>query len=57
LPIVDVKPRDHAIAVERDVIVGAWWELRIRLNAVEGSVEFGGDSAFIGQVRNIGFDA
>ena len=57
LPIVDVKPRDHAIAIKGDVIVGARWELRIRLNTVEGAIEFGGDGAFIGQVRNIGFDA
>jgi hypothetical protein len=53
---MEVEPRDHAIAIERDVIAQTRRELRIGLDAVKGSIEFGRDAAFMDKVGNVRLD-
>ena len=56
LTVVDMKPGDHAVAVERDVVTESGRELRIRLNAVERTGHTGRYCAFMCQIGDVGFD-
>src|SRR5580658_7882902 len=55
--VVDMEARDHAIAIERDVVAQAGWKLRIRLHAVESAVQFPRNGSLVDKTYNVRFDA
>ena len=57
LAIMEMKPGDHPVAVEGDVIAQPRGELRIGLNPVESPVQFGGNGPGVGEIGNIRLDS
>ena len=57
LAVVEMEPRDHAVAIEGDIVAQARRILRVGLYAVKCPVQFPWDGAPVSQTMNVGFDA
>jgi hypothetical protein len=51
-----MEARDHAVAVECDVVAQARRELRVGLDSVKRAIQLGRNCALVHQIYNVGFN-